>query len=64
MIRKDTFTDDIDKLWFGIEVYKKGPFKLSVKIEEEVSYVDKKNDSSTITITKTNKYFNKMLWVK
>lgn len=62
--RKDTFTDNIENLWFGIETYKKGSFRLRGKIEEEISYLEYSKDSSTLKINTTNKYFDKMIWVK
>lgn len=64
VFKKDTFTADIDKLWFGVNAFKDGDFKVSGIIEEEISYVSKEKDSTQLTIKKIYKYFEKDLIVK
>lgn len=64
LFKKDTFTDNISKLWFGINAYKKGNLKIKGKIEEEVSFFKNEKDSSELTIKKYYKYFEKKLFVK
>jgi hypothetical protein len=62
IIKKDTFTDDADKLWFGINAYKKGKLKIKGMIEEELSFV--RAESSDMKIERKYKYFEKDLFVK
>lgn len=62
--KKDTFTDDIDKLWFGVNTYKKGALKIKGTIQEELAkekLIGK--DSSELVINKNNKYFEKDVYV-
>lgn len=64
VIKKDTFTDDIDKLWFGVNAYKKGVLKIKGTIQEELAkekLISK--DSSELIISKHNKYFEKDVYV-
>ncbi len=61
LTKKDTFTDKNDKLWFGVNAYKRGKLKLKGIIEEELSFV--KKDSSEFKIEKRYKYFEKELYV-
>jgi len=64
IIRKDTFTDDLDKLWFGVFASKKGPLTIKGTIEEELSYLKILHDSSSFTVKKSFKQFEKTFWVK
>jgi len=64
LFKKDTFTDDISKLWFGVNAIKKGRIKINGIIEEEVSFLKNEKDSSQLTIKKYYKYFQKILYVK
>lgn len=64
LFKKDTFTDEISKLWFGVNAYKKGNLKIKGTIEEEISFLKKEKDSSQLTIKKYYKYFEKNLFVK
>jgi hypothetical protein len=64
-IKNDTFTDDIDKLWFGINANKKGELKIKGIIQEELLFKKKINkDSTELIIKKNNKYFEKKVFVK
>lgn len=63
-VRKDTFTDDISKLWFGVNAYKPGHLKIKGIIEEELAKEQIINrDSSELIISKKNKYFEKDVFV-
>lgn len=64
-IKNDTFTDDIDKLWFGINANKKGVLKIKGIIQEELLFKKKIDmDSTELIIKKNNKYFEKEVYVK
>jgi hypothetical protein len=64
LFKKDTFTDDISKLWFGVNAYKKGNFKINGIIEEEVSFIKKQKNDSQLTIKKYYKYFEKSIYIQ
>ena len=63
LFKKDTFTDDISKLWFGVNAYKKGNLEINGIIEEETSFIKKQKDSSQLIIKKDYKYFKKNIYV-
>lgn len=63
-IKKDTFTDDINNLWFGVNTYKKGELKIRGVIQEELAKEKIINaDSSELVIKKINKYFEKDVFI-
>jgi hypothetical protein len=64
LTKKDTFTDDINKLWFGVNAYKTGKLKIKGIIQEELAREKLINgDSSELVITKKNQYFEKDVYV-
>lgn len=65
LIKKDTFTEDIDKLWFGIYAHKVGDLLVTGVIEEQLVYYKKTiKDSAELTIDSKFKYFEKKVYVK
>lgn len=65
LIKKDTFTGDEKKNWFGVYADKPGKKQIYGKVEEELIFVKKINkDSSVATVSTTTKYFEKEVYVK